>query len=386
VREAILKPGKAKKVKNFYPTIYADELAKAPETAGVVRVRSAEGEPLGVGYFAPGIRAAIRVYRFDDGPLDPDFFAARLQKAQARRLELGLGEAYRLVHGEADGLPGLVVDRFGPVLLVQVRTRSAEALKDRWAPALKAVTGAEVAVCVDTEARRKEGLPVAGGTLWGERPEVLVVEEDGLRFEIPLALAQTKGYYLDQRENRRLFETLVRPGDRVLDVYSYVGGFTLRAARRGARALAVDKDLAALGVLDAAARRHRQSVDVRAGDALAVLRELAGRGERFHHVLLDPPALVKKPADVARAKRHLVDLVREALRLTEEGGTLWLSSCSYYLKEADLLEVARRAGADTGRRLLVQRITHQPPDHPWTLQVPETLYLKTVVFETRSLP
>ncbi len=385
MREAILKPGKEKKVKNFYPTIYADELAKVPETAGVVRVRSAEGEPLGVGYFAPTIRAAIRVYRFDDGPLDPDFFKARFQKAQARRLELGLGEAYRLVHGEADGLPGLVVDRFGPVLLVQVRTQSAEALKDRWIPALKAVTGAEVAVCVDTEARRKEGLPVAGGTLWGERHEVLVVEEDGLRFEIPLALAQTKGYYLDQRENRRLFETLIRPGERILDVYSYVGAFTLRAARRGARALAVDKDLAALGVLDTAARRHGLSVDVRAGEALAVLRELVGRGEPFHHVLLDPPALAKKPGDVARAKRHLVDLVREALQLAEEGGTLWLSSCSYYLKEADLLEVARRAGADTGTRLIVQRITHQPPDHPWTLQVPETLYLKTVVFEKRSL-
>jgi 23S rRNA (cytosine1962-C5)-methyltransferase len=238
---------------------------------------------------------------------------------------------------------------------------------------------------VDTEARRREGLPPGAGPLWGQPPELLRVEEDGLIFEIPLKLAQTKGFYLDQRDNRRLFENEVEPGMRVLDVFSHVGGFALRAARRGARALAVDKDLAALAVLDATARRHGLAVDLRQGEALAVLKELAAGGRRFERIVLDPPALAKSPKDVPRAKRFFVDLLREASRTLEPGGQIWLSSCSYYLKEADLIEAARRAGADTRTRFSVVRITHQPKDHPWVLQVPETLYLKTLVIEADPL-
>lgn len=380
---AVLKPGKEKKVKNFYPTVFADELLEAPKAAGVTAVYSEKGEPLGVGYYAPGLRAALRLYRFELGPLDAAFFRARFERALKKRA--GLGRYYRLVHAEADGLPGLVVDRFDDLLLVQVRTQSAEAMKDRWLGPLKAVTGARAALAVDTEARHREGLPKSAGPLWGEAPELLRVEEDGLFFEIPLKLAQTKGFYLDQRENRRLFEAGLEPGMRVLDVFSHVGGFALRAARKGARALAVDKDLAALAVLDATARRHGLSVDIRQGEALSVLKELAASGRRFERIVLDPPALAKSPRDVPRAKRFFVDLLREAARMLEPGGQIWLSSCSYYLKEADLLEAARRAGADTRTRFSVVRITHQPKDHPWILQVPETLYLKTVVLEADPL-
>jgi 23S rRNA (cytosine1962-C5)-methyltransferase len=294
-----------------------------------------------------------------------------------------LGQSYRLVHGEADGLPGLVVDRFGGVLVLQVRSRGMEALREVWFPALLEAVGPKgVYERSDVEARRQEGLPERVGVVFGEVPEVLLVEEDGLLFPIPLALAQKTGFYLDQRENRRLLEAMVRPGERVLDVYSYVGGFALRAARKGAYALAVDKDLGALAVLDRAALKAGLRVDIRQGEALEVLRALEGP---FHHVLLDPPTLVKRKEELPAMKGHLVDLVREGLRLLAKGGYLWLSTCSYYLKVEDLLEVARRAARDQRVRLRVHTVTYQPQDHPWSLHVPESLYLKTVVFQEDAL-
>ncbi len=384
MQRAVLKPGKERKIKNYYPTVYRDELAQTPSAPGPCRVLDASGALIGVGYYDPQSPAPLRVYRFDDGPLDHAFFVQRFRRAQARRK--GLEPYHRLVHAEADGLPGLVVDRFGEVLLVQVRNRAMEALRPTWLPALIEVLRPEgVYERSDVEARRLEGLEPRTGVLHGHVPPTLHVEEDGLRFAIPLAMAQTKGYYLDQRENRRRFEALVQPGQRVLDVYSYVGGFALRAARKGAYALAVDKDLEALGVLDQTARAHGLTVDLRAGEAHAILHELAERGQRFDHILLDPPTLVKKPSALPRVKRHLVDLTRLALRMLAPGGTVWLSSCAYHLRVEDLLEVARRAAADVGRRLAVRCVTHQPADHPWSLHVPESLYLKTLVLEDDPL-
>jgi 23S rRNA (cytosine1962-C5)-methyltransferase len=381
VLRVVVKPGKERKVRNFYPNLYRDELQEVPEEAGVAEAVAADGDFLAVGYLDPRSRVPFRAYRFDRGPLNRAFFRQRF--ARALRKREGLGSAYRLVHGEADGLPGLVVDRFGEVLVVQVRTRGMEALREAWLPALvEAVAPKGVYERSDLEARRQEGLPERVGVLYGEVPEVLEVEEDGLLFPIPLALAQKTGFYLDQRENRRLLEAMVRPGERVLDVYSYVGAFALRAARKGAYALAVDKDLEALAVLDRAAMRAGLRVDIRHGDALSVLKTLEGP---FHHVLLDPPTLVKRPEELPAMKRHLVDLAREALRLLAPEGYFWLTSCSYYLKAEDLLEVARRAAADRGVRLRVHALTHQPKDHPWSLHVPESLYLKTLILQEDAL-
>ncbi|GAB5602776.1 class I SAM-dependent rRNA methyltransferase [Thermus sp. FJN-A] len=377
----LVRPGKERKLRNFYPNLYRDELLEAPKEAGVAEALAQDGSFLAVGFFDPASRVPFRAYRFDRGPLDRRFFLARFQRALRKRE--GMGPSYRLVHGEADGLPGLVVDRFGEVLVLQVRTRGMEALREVWLPALLEAVGPKgVYERSDVEARRQEGLPERVGVVFGEVPEVLEVEEDGLFFPVPLALAQKTGFYLDQRENRRLFEATVRPGERVLDVYSYVGGFALRAARRGAYALAVDKDLEALAVLDRAAMRAGLRVDIRHGEALAVLKGLEGV---FHHVLLDPPTLVKRPEDLPPMKRHLVDLVRESLRLLAPEGFVWLSACSYYLKPEDLLEVARRAAADRGMRLRVHALTYQPKDHPWSLHVPESLYLKTLVLQEDAL-
>ncbi|MEZ0348778.1 MAG: class I SAM-dependent rRNA methyltransferase, partial [Thermus sp.] len=220
----VVRPGKERKLKNFYPSLYRDEIQEAPPGAGVAEAVAQDGSFLAVGYYDPRSKAPFRAFRFDPGPLDRRFFLARFQKALAKRE--GLGTFLRLVHGEADGLPGLVVDRFGEVLVLQVRVRGMEALREMWFPALlEATLPKGVYERSDVENRRQEGLPERVGVVYGEVPEVLEVEEDGFLFSIPLALAQKTGFYLDQRENRRLFEAMVRPGERVLDVFSYVGGF-----------------------------------------------------------------------------------------------------------------------------------------------------------------
>jgi 23S rRNA (cytosine1962-C5)-methyltransferase len=384
VLKAVLKPGKEKKVRNYYPGVFADELAEAPAMAGVAELYDSEGQYLATGYFDPRSRVALRIYRWERGSLDKALFRRRLEVAQAKRAHLS--RFYRLVHAEADGLPGLVADRFGETLVIQVRNRAMEALREIWLPALLEVTRPTgLYERSDVDARKQEGLPERVGVIYGSVPEVLEVEEDGLLFPIPLALAQKTGYYLDQRDNRHLFEGRVKPGERVLDVYSYVGSFALRAARAGAYALAVDKDLDALAVLDHAARRHRLSVDIRAGDALEVLKDLSRKAQPFHHVLLDPPTLVKKPDELPRVKRLLVELVGHALELLAPRGYLWLSSCAYYLGVEELLEVTRRAAADRRRRLRVETVTYQPSDHPWSLHVPESLYLKTLVVQDDPL-
>ncbi|MDT7919680.1 MAG: class I SAM-dependent rRNA methyltransferase [Meiothermus sp.] len=385
MNRVITRAGKDKKIRNFYPGLFADELALVPEQAGVVQVFSDENIFLGVGYYDPKSRVAVRVYRFEDGPLDKKFFRQRFARAQQKRAQLG--DSYRLVHAEADGLPGLVVDRFAALLVVQVRNRAMEALRESWLPALiEVMQPAGIYERSDVDSRRQEGLPEQVGVLYGQVPPVLEVREDGLVFPIPLALAQKTGYYLDQRENRRRLEQMIQPGQRVLDVYSYVGAFALRAARKGAYALAVDKDLDALAVLDRAASWQGWRVDIRQGDAVAVLENLArSQITPFQHVLLDPPTLVKKPGELPRVKRLLVDLLRPALRLLDREGWLWLSSCAYYLGVDALLEVTRRAAADEGRRLRVEAIHYNPPDHPWSLHVPESLYLKTVVFQDDPL-
>jgi len=375
--------GKERKVLNFYPGLFADELLEAPQEAGLAQLVGPRGEIIATGYYDPQSRVAFRIYRFDAGPLDRSFFQERFWRALQRRE--GLGDFYRLVHGEADGLPGLVIDRFGPILVLQVRNRAMEALRETWLPALlKVIPTQGIYERSDLDIRAAEGLSERSGVLWGEVPETLMVEEDGLRFQIPLALAQKTGFYLDQRENRRLFEQSVKAGARVLDVFSYVGGFALRAARQGAYALAIDKDPQALQVLEDTARAHHLRVDVRLGQALPLLRELAGH-RSFQYVLLDPPTLVKHLHERPAAKRHLVDLLRAALELLETRGWIWLSSCAYHLTLEDLLEVARRAAADQRRRLRVHQVTYQPSDHPWSLHIPESLYLKTVVLQDDPL-
>jgi 23S rRNA (cytosine1962-C5)-methyltransferase len=224
-------------------------------------------------------------------------------------------------------------------------------------------------------------LPERVGVLWGEVPETITIHEDDLDLTISVTRGQKTGFYLDQRDNRRLWRSTIGARDRCLDVYAYTGAFSLHAARQGANSLAVDKDADALQMLEVNARALglANQIGLRWGDALEGMQNLAAEKRTFTRIVLDPPTLVKHKNDVPLVKRVFIDMVKSALALLEPNGRLFLSTCAYHIRVDDLIEIARIAANDAHRRAEVLAVTYQPADHPWILQIPETLYLKTLV-------
>ncbi|MBI5876230.1 MAG: class I SAM-dependent rRNA methyltransferase [Chloroflexi bacterium] len=380
-----LKPGADAPLRRFYPWVRRDDVQSVAGDAApgeVVRVQDVRGFFVAQGFYNAQSHIPLRIISLEQAAVDAAFFRARIRDAVARRAgRIANTNAWRVVYGESDNLPGLVVDRFGDVLVMQVRNAGIE----RYKPLIVAALAAELAPRgiyerSDVEAREDEGLPETTGTLWGDVPAAVEITEDDVRWTVGLAAGQKTGFYLDQRDNRRLLRGMVRPGDRVLDVYSYVGSFGLHAARAGAQVLCVDKDATALGLAEQAARRNDvgDRVGVRWGDALEVMQSLDAEKRRFTHIVLDPPTLVKRREDLPRAKRLFVNMTANALRLLEPGGTLLLSSCAFYVSLNDLLDAARQAANETHRRVEVTGATFQPADHLWILQVAETLYLKSI--------
>ena len=236
----------------------------------------------------------------------------------------------------------------------------------------------------DTSERSKEGLEPRVGALWGEVPERVTFQEDGLTLGFSVTQGQKTGFYLDQRDNRRRLAAMVDDGSRVLDVYSYTGGFSLHAAQRGAKAFAVDKDPVALATLETTARANKLEAQIgtRLGDALEVLDQLVREKRTFTHAIIDPPTLAKRKEEVTAAKRVFTIATKNVLRMLEPGGVVFVSSCAFHIKLDDLIEATRFAAGDAGRRLEILDVTFQPADHPWILQIPECLYLKTLIVRT----
>lgn len=383
--KVVLKDGRERRIENFHPWGFRDDILRTEGDAApgeVADVHAESGQFVGRGYFNPAASIPLRLLSRSRETIDERFYRTRLRAAISRRAGRVPGtDALRLVHAEADGLPGLVVDRFRDTLAVQVRNAGVERHLDLIVPALRAETGAAAAYeRSETGERAKEGLAPRTARLWGEVPDPVVVSEDGLEFSFSPLEGQKTGFYLDQRNNRRRMAATVVPGDRLLDVYSYTGAFSMHAARGGATALAVDKDPVALGALESTARANGldRAIGTRLGDALEVLDSLVREGRRFTHAVLDPPTLAKRKDEVTAARRVFTIATKNVLRMLEPGGRLLVSTCAFHLKVDDLIEATRLAAGDAGRRLEVEDVTYQPADHPWILQVPESLYLKSL--------
>ncbi len=387
----ILKPHAERKLRNFYPWAFHDDIADIqgdPEPGAIVLVRDSSGALVGQAFYNPGASIPLRMLSRGEERIDAGWLRRRLMEAAARRREIHGTNAVRLVHGEADGLPGLIVDRYSEVLVVQIRNLGMERWRETLVEVLRELFAPRgIYERSDVEAREDEGLEPRAGLLWGEVPDPVEVVEDGLVFETSVARGQKTGFYLDQRDNRRRLRGWVRPGDRVLDVYGYIGPFALHAAVAGATAVVIDKDPWALGQVERNAIRNGMAdrITVRMGDALEMMEALLAEGRRFDWVVLDPPAMVKRRVEWERGvRRRFVEMAHLALRLLKDGGGLFFSSCAYAIRLEDLIEAARMAAADVGCRLVVRDVTYQPPDHPWILQIPETLYLKTLIVEKQS--
>ena len=379
-----LRPGRDDAARRRHPWVFSRALAGSPpREAGEAELRSASGAFLGRGFSSPRSSIAARLWRFADGPLDADFVRS-LVEAAARLRERFVPpgtDGFRLVHAEGDGLPGLVVDRYADVLAVQATTAGTEAARPLWLPALRDLfPRVSILQRNDLPSRHGEGLPLEDELLAGEPPPGRVAfRERGITFLADLAGGQKTGFFLDQRENRHLVRG-ASGGKSVLNLFSYSGAFGVAALAGGAsRVTHVDVSAPALALArenHAANGQDLSRVETVAADAFEDLRARVARGEAWDVVVTDPPAFAKKTLDVDRACRGYKDVNRLALKLLAPGGLLLACSCSGPVS-ADLFQkVLFAASLDAGVPARILERRGAGPDHPVSIDCPESEYLK----------
>jgi len=371
-----------------HPWVYRDDLQHAEGGSGdVVRV-TYEGRVLGSAFLGTRSKIALRWIERSEAPRTPDaaFWTERIEKAHARRAPLAQAtNAYRVVHDAADGIPGLILDRYDAIAVVQTTTAGAERLLPLLAEVLPQALGVRgVVVRNDLAVREKEGMAREAARSLGPVPERVWVHESGPRRRVEFPVqplgGQKTGAYLDQRENRWRAAELAR--GRFLDAFSNSGLFGLHAAPSVTEIVAVDTSGAALELLEEAARRNSiAQVRTVEQNVFDYLKEACQRSERFDTIVLDPPAFAKSRGEIPAAIRGYREINRRAMEILQPGGVLVSCSCSYHLSEADLIEVLRAAASDSRSDFRVLERRGQASDHPTILCHPESGYLKCILLE-----
>lgn len=393
-----LKPGKEKKIRNQYLWIFRDDFATHPadqhaiEDGSLVEVIDSEGHFLAVGYYNGKSHIPVRVLSRQNVKIDQAFYHRRLERAIEFRNGLHIhSNSRRLVHAEADLMPGLMVDDLDGHLVVQFRTLGMETHRADILQSLeKLLSPKSIFDRSDMESRLEEGLEQVSGILSGEVPPRVVVTEEDLKFNADILTGHKTGFYLDQRDNRKLIRSLVKPNQRGLDLFSYSGGFAMAMALSGVTVRAVDEDPGAISLMNenAALNGVEKKIEGLCGDVFDFLEtesaEVKTRPQqvrKYDAIIIDPPALAKRKDGMDKLKWAYWKLLVQSLSLLNSGGYIVLSSCAYHMSLDLMHEAARFASADLGLRLRVVMTTFQPPDHPHILQIPETLYLKTIFFQ-----
>jgi 23S rRNA (cytosine1962-C5)-methyltransferase len=377
-------PKGARRWASGHPWIYRSDVVKRPDVhAGAVLVENATGAPLGWALWSPRSEISLRLLdRSPNAQIDARWWRARLEGAIARRGALeDVASAFRLVHGEADGCPSLVCDRYDRWLVVQLLSAGIERFRSEIVESLLALVQPEgILSRNDLPVRAKEGLARETVLLAGDVPREIEVIEYGLRYLAAPWDGQKTGAFLDQRENRALAGAIAR--GRALDCFSYHGSFALHLSRQAASVTALDASAPALTrARENAARNAIRNIEFIEADAFEWLRAAERRRERFDTIVLDPPAFAKTRDALSSALRGYKEINLRAMRLLAPGGMLFTASCSYHLTKALFLEVLEAAAADSGRRIALREMRGQPLDHPEVLTIPETGYLKGALLE-----
>jgi 23S rRNA (cytosine1962-C5)-methyltransferase len=376
----ITRKGEAR-VERGHPWVFRSDVERAEgvEPGSVVRVEGPRKRMLGYAFFSSRSEIRLRMVSRAE-TLAPGWLRERLLAALTWRETVAAGaRACRLVHGEGDGLPSLIVDRYDDRLVVQTLSQATERLKGEIVAALaELVNPAGILERNDPKVRRLEGLGQTVSVLLGDVPTAVEVDEGGVHFAVDLVHGQKTGLFLDQRENHLMARTYAR--GRVFDGFTYDGGFALQAAAVADSVLAADVSAEAVARVKAnAARNGFANVTVQEANVFDLLRELGQQGERFDTVILDPPAFAKSRDAVEKARRGYKDINLRALKLLRPGGCLITCSCSYHVHEADFEEILAAAAVDAGVTMTVVEKRRQARDHPIVLAVPETYYLKCFV-------
>ena len=385
----VLRPGRDKSVRRHHPWIFSGSEARLdgkPAAGDTVLVTSGTGEVLGRAAYSPESRLRARMWTFDpDTVVDEAFIVNRIVAAATRRSGLAsITDASRLVFSEADGVPGLIADRYGDSVVVQIGSAGAERWRDVIADALIALPGVR---CVyersDVDGREREGLAPRTGLLRGDEPhEETIVNERGFQYAVGFTAGQKTGFYLDQRNARAAIATMAA-GRTVLNAFSYTGAFSVIAAAGGATSV-TSLDSSGPALVGAQRNAELNGVEVGEqieGDAFAALRTLRDRARNFDLIMLDPPKLAQTEAQVARATRAYKDLNLLAAKLLNPGGILLTFSCSGGVSDELFQKVVAGAALDAKRNLRIVGRLSQPSDHPVPLAFPEAAYLKGLILQ-----
>jgi 23S rRNA (cytosine1962-C5)-methyltransferase len=370
-----------------HPWIFRSDVRERPDApAGVVTVTDPRGARIGRALWSPASEIALRLLDRDaDATIDAAWWTARLHAARARRAPLdAVTNAYRVVHGEGDGLPSLVVDRYDRWVVVQLLSAGLEACRADIVAALHAVLAPEgILARNDPSVRGREGLPRVVEPLHGTVPETIEVDEHGVRYLAAPHDGQKTGAFLDQREHRVAIGALAR--GRALDCFSYHGSFALHLARQADTVVAVDVSAPALARVAAHAELNGlTNIEAREADVFDFLAAEERAGARYDTIVVDPPAFAKSRASVPSALRGYHEINRRAMRLLAPGGRLLTASCSYHVTKPLFLEMLQRAAGDAGGGITLRTLLGQGLDHPEQLTVPETGYLKGAILERAS--
>ncbi|MFC0444910.1 class I SAM-dependent rRNA methyltransferase [Pseudidiomarina halophila] len=387
-----LKPQKCKSLRRLHPWVFSGAIARVkgdPQLGDTVSVHSAEGDWLGAGAWSPHSQIRVRIWSFQANEIiNEDFFKQRIGAAKALREGLAINsDAWRVVAAEADELPGVTIDKYGDWLVCQLLSAGA----DSWREAIVAALREHFPECSiyersDVDVRKKEGLPLVDKLLYSASsegpPDIVWIHENGLELGVDLKQGHKTGYYLDQRDSRHAVMRYAA-GKRVLNAFSYTGGFGLFAAQAGAREV-VNLDVSAPALAQAEANHTRNGFDAalldnQQQDVFQALRDFHHRGERFDVIVLDPPKFVDSKANLISACRGYKDINRMACKILNPGGTLITFSCSGLLSAELFQKVVADAALDAKRPLHIIERLFQGADHPVRTNFPESLYLKGLV-------
>ena len=386
-----LKKNEERRIKQGHMWVFSNEVdlvatpIKEMQAGQQVIVEASNGKALGMGYVNPNTLICVRLLsRNPKIELNMKFLKRRFQEAQALR-ELNFDAPYyRLIFGDSDGLPGLVVDRFGDVFSVQITTAGMEVVKADIIQILENLYHPTAIVMRnDTPSREQEGLPLYEEVALGELPDEIIIEENGAKFAIPVVTGQKTGWFYDHRMARRRMQELVK-GKRVLDVFSYLGGWGIEAAVAGASAVTcVDSSELAIDGVERNAELNgvSEKMTLIQGKAFDVLNALRMEADKFDVIIVDPPAFVKRKKDFKQGSEGYRRINELAMRLLENDGILISASCSHHMTRDNLLTQVQSAARHIDRNLQLFDQAHQAPDHPVHPSIPETEYLKTFFFK-----
>ena len=384
--QVILLKGKEKKIENFYPNVFKDEIKSVlgeAKTGDIVDVLRDDMKFVGRGYVTEGTSAFVRVLTTKDEKIDKDFIYNKIKTAYDKRKHLvEETNCTRVFFSEADGIPGLVIDKFEKYISIQFRNSGVEAFRQEIINGVKKYMKPKgIYERSDVENRVYEGVEEKTGIIYGEIPAEIIMEDNGLKYTIDIVNGQKTGFFLDQRDSRKFIRPYLNDKTRFLDVFSSSGGFSMAALKENcAKVTAIDKEPYALELC----RRNYEvngftgDFETLEGDAFMLLKTLVGRGAKYDVITLDPPSLIKKKIDIRRGREFFFELCDSSFKLLDRGGILGVITCAYHMGLQDLLEVTRMAASNNGKMVQVIGINYQPEDHPWILHIPETLYLKAL--------